>query len=473
MPLKPQHLIKTVIFISFQAWMSSQCFAQQSQVIDYHEALSLMLKNNPTVNMQQSDVQTSENQLKKIQSMALPKLDFSMNSMRTNNPLAVFGSKLSQRNASFSDFGAQQYTGPTSVEIKPTNLNQPGFYSNFNKAFTLSMPLFTGGRINAFKQSAYKAFESSYFAEQEANNQMALALYQAYEGVRAANQLNQVAVYNVLIAKQFLDTTKQLLEQSITFNYDVLMAENYLMVSQNALSQTQMQIKNSISQFRLALGMPNSHYLPGKEYRFQDKVLPKTKNILSTNASLQAMHAKLEATAQLVKAEKAQYLPQVQLQLQHEWNGGSMMSGSPSDTVGLAAKWQVLSFGERSANVEKANAEWMKTKYEYQQLANELITSLRQTIRAENQFNEESKANKSMVAKGKKVVSGMKVRFGRGLVPLSALIESQIKVMQAQTNAVQADFSAKAEHAHQLMLASALVKSNFKANSTLHLKDLV
>ena len=150
-----------------------------------------------------------------------------------------------------------------------------------------------------------------------------------------------------------------------------------------------------------------------------------------------------------------------------------MMSGSPSDTVGLAARWQVFSAGERSADVERAKAEWMKTKYEYRQLGNELLTSLRHTIRAENQFNAQRRANESIVAKGKKVVSGMKVRFGRGLVPLSALIESQIKVLQAQTNAVQADFSAKAEHAHKLMFASVLVKANLSAKPTLYLKDLV
>ena len=89
----------------------------------------------------------------------LPKITVSAGVTRTNDALTAFGLKLSQRQATFNDFGAGDFlnalnSGGNPLPIAPDNLNYPGAVNNFNTRIEAQLPLYTGGRLQGYMQQA-------------------------------------------------------------------------------------------------------------------------------------------------------------------------------------------------------------------------------------------------------------------------------------------------------------------------------
>lgn len=430
--------------------------------VSYDQALKIAFANNPRLKVRQSDVAAAYGLLEQTASARWPKLSLVWQGARSNNPLMVFGSKLSQRNAAFADFGAEQYTGPDSITIKPKNLNHPGYYNNFNAAFQLSVPIYTGGKMSAQQANAKARLSGSQYAEIEARNHLAYDIFQAYEGVLVAKQLITISAENVKKARQYLSITKKLLAQSITIKSDVLLAKNYLKASTTFLSAAQQQAQDQLDQFRLLLGKPQSQYVPQHKpvHRIHNlNIYKQTNQRLTHNVRLKALQASIAANQAQVKLAQADYQPHVNLQLQHEWNSRHLSIDAPANTVALGAQWKLLSFGERSGALQKVTSEAKKAQYEYAHYRNQLDVMFQQTKRAYAQAHKEYMSNLSLVSNGHAIVHDLYQRFGRGLVPLSALIESQVKLSEAKAKVKQAAYKKQLMKARILMLSSQLVSS--------------
>ena len=125
-----------------QLLISSALWSASSHRISYPEAVRLALSNNPKIGISNAEIDSARAAIAESRGAGLPKLNLELNGAQSNNPLNVFGYKLSQGNASFADFGAQQYTGINSINTKPEALNHPGYYSNFNSGFKLTVPIY-------------------------------------------------------------------------------------------------------------------------------------------------------------------------------------------------------------------------------------------------------------------------------------------------------------------------------------------
>ena len=462
------NLIKTyAIIIVIGCSLSTNLSAQTGQPISYHNALMYALSHNPTIQGSIASIEGANGALKQANSMSWPKLDLQVNGARSNNPMSVFGYKLSQGNASFADFGAEQYTGPSTLYTKPNVLNHPGYYSNLDTAFNLTVPIYSGGKIKAQQEQTRSLLRSAQHGNEQAQNQLAYQLYASYEGFLTANQLTHVAENQVARAKVFLETTNALKKQSITLDSDVLMAEAYLNSSTLGLSNAQLQAENELDNFRTLLGNPNSTLIPSQHTDLNrqnaqlDTLISQTMN---HNASIKTLTSRVQAEKATIQASQALYKPQVNLQLRHDWNGNTLGSGLPSDTVALGANWTLFSAGDRAGAVQSASANVKRAQFELDEQRNQLKLLLRQLTRNEAQFRYELELNRQLVHKEEEVINKLRQRFGRSLVPLGALLESQMKLTQSKAQELQVLHQLRLNQAHILMLTNQLIpKANINA----------
>jgi len=455
------NLIKTyAIFIAIGCSLSTNLSAQTGQPISYHNALMYALSHNPTIQGSIASIEGANGALKQVNSMSWPKLDLQVNGARSNNPMSVFGYKLSQGNASFADFGAEQYTGPSTLYTKPNALNHPGYYSNLDTAFNLTVPIYSGGKIKAQQEQTRSLLRSAQHGNEQAQNQLAYQLYASYEGFLTANQLTHVAENQVARAKVFLETTNALKKQSITLDSDVLMAEVYLNSSTLGLSNARLQAENELDNFRTLLGNPNSTLIPSQHTVLNrqnaqlDTLISQTMN---HNASIKTLTSRVQAEKATIQASQALYKPQVNLQLRHDWNGNTLGSGLPSDTIALGANWTLFSAGDRAGAVQSASANVKRAQFELDEQRNQLKLLLRQLMRNEAQFRYELELNRQLVHKEEEVINKLRQRFGRGLVPLGALLESQMKLTQSKAQELQVFHQLRLNQAHILMLTNQLI----------------
>ena len=458
---------KHALLIVIGSLLSTALWAQREQPISYHHALRYALSHNPGVQASTASIEVATGALKQANSMNWPKLDLEMNGAHSDNPMSVFGYKLSQGNASFADFGAEQYTGPSTLYTKPNALDHPGYYSNLDTAFKLTVPIYAGGKIKAEQEKTRSLLLSAQHGNEQAKNQLAYQLYTSYEGFLTANQLTLIAEKQVTRAKEFLATTNALKKQSITLDSDVLMAEAYFNSSSLGLSNARLQAENELDNFRTIIGNPNSNLIPSEHTslnRQNDHLASLISKSMRHNASIKALSARLQAEKATILASQSLYKPQVNLQLRHDWNGNTIGSGLPSDTIALGANWTIFSGGDRAGAVQSATANAKKAQFELDEQRNQLKLLLRQLIRNETQFRYALEFNRQMIHKEEGVVNKLRQRFGRGLLPLGALLESQMKLTQSKAQELQVLHQLRLNQAHILMLTNQLIpKASIKA----------
>ena len=450
---------KQMAFIIVTSALSTPLWAG-SVPISYSKALRLALVNNPKIHTTNASIDAAIGASKQADSMSWPQLGLEVSGARTNNPMSVFGYKLSQGNASFADFGANEYTGPSTLYTKPEALNHPGYYSNLDTAFQLTVPIYSGGKIKARQAQMRALVASAQRGNQQAKNQLAYEVYASYERFLTANQLVDVAQRQVVRAREFLSTTKALKKQSITLDSDVLIAEAYLNSSLLGLSNATRQTEDELDAFRTLLGNPESSFVPNQHTTLTTKTRLNSSLIaqaMNDNPAIKTLHARLQAEKAAITASQALYKPQISMQLRHDWNGNTIGSGLPSDTIALGANWTLFSAGERAGAVQVANAHAKKTQFELDEQRNQLRLQLKQIQRAEQQTLYELQLSRKTAEKEDAVIQKLKQRFGRGLVPLSALLESQIKLTQSKAQELQALHQSRLHQAHWLMLSNQLI----------------
>lgn len=447
------------------ALLFSGPYAYSAQLISYSKAIQLALNHNPQIQGKQASIEVALGALKRADSMSWPQLGFEFTGASSDNPMTVFGYKLSQGNASFADFGANQYTGSNTLSTKPSALNHPGYYSNLDTAFKLTAPIYSGGKIRAKQAQTRALLLAARHGNEQAKNQLAYELYASYEGFLTANELIRVAEKQVARAKEFLKTTRVLKKQSITLDSDVLVAEAYLNSSSLGLSNAKIQADNELDGFRTLIGNPNGVHIPGQHTALKSSMTNSTslaKQIMSNNPLIKTLCARREAEKAAIVASQALYKPQVNLQLRHDWNGNTFGSGLPSDTVALGANWTLFSAGERAGAVQSAIANSQKVQFELDEQRNQLKLQLKQIMRNEVQLRYELQLSQQMAEQEEAIIHKLKHRFGRGLVPLSALLDSQIKLTQSKSQKLQSLHRIRLNQAHLLMLTNQLIPKAMK-----------
>lgn len=457
--------VRILLLLLPQLLISSALWSATTYRISYPEAVRLALNNNPKIGISSAEIDSATAAIAESRGAGLPKLNLELNGAQSNNPLNVFGYKLSQGNASFADFGAQQYTGVDSINTKPQALNHPGYYNNFNSGFKLTVPIYSGGKASARLEGSKALLRAAHQGDQSARMQLAYQVLEAYEGVLASHKIISIAKENVQAAATYRDTTKALLKQSVVIESDLLLADNYLRAAKTSLLSARIQAQNHLDEFQTLIGRQQKAFVPGNPVNFPASK-KKTEQLLvdavRNNSQLLAIKSTIEANRANIDSVKSASKPQVNLQLRQDWNGNSIGSGLPSNVIALGVDWQLFSSGEQSGAVNKAIAEVKKASFQLDDALNSLRLSIIQAKRAEELAKIEYESNQANTRQGRSIVSTLKKRYGRGLVPLASVLESQMKVTQAQSQTIQSQYNRKLAQGRLLLLTNQLIPHSDK-----------
>ncbi|MCW8418500.1 TolC family protein [Fluoribacter dumoffii] len=433
--------------------------AEVSRPISYFEAVRLSLSSNPRIGASKAQIESAQAAITETRGAGLPKMGFEMNAARSDNPLNVFGYKLSQGNATFADFGFAQFTGPNSLYIKPQALDAPGYYSNYNTAFKLVVPIYSGGETVARLKNTNALLRAAQEGDEAARMQLAYDILQAYEGTLAANKMVFVAKKNVEAASSYLKLTKALFKQSLVIESDILLADSYLRTAKTFLVATQAEYQNHLDEFRSLVGHGIA-YTPKSPVNFpatKKSLTELMQDVLVHNAQLRTIKSTIEAGQANIDVAKAANKPQVNLQLRQDWNGNTLGAGYPSNLIAVGVNWELFSSGEHTGATKKAIANVKQATFQLEDTANSLRLSLIQAKRAEQLADIQYQSYRANANQAKEVIGHLSKRFGRGLVPLGQLLESQIKLTQSQNQCIQSQYNQVLARGRMLMLTNKLI----------------
>lgn len=318
------------------------------QELTLRQAVDLALRSSPLVAAADAGEREAEARIQQARSSYLPHVEFSESFQRSNNPVFVFTSLLTQRQFSEGNFAVDA-------------LNRPDPLNNYQSRLIVEQVLFDGRRTGRGVEAARFTHRLASEDTRRSQSDVILLVLQAYLGASLAEKNLDVARESVASAKADLSRAEAIYESGRSTHSDVLALRVHLA----AMSEQLIRAKNEVAVSRAALNdalgvdldqtfeltTPLESSAAAPEYSLEAYRRLATENRAEMRQS--------ELTRRLAHAEQqiaeSAYWPQVVFQgsVEADRQNFSRKGGSYWFTA-VTLHWSLWNGGETKARVEQA-----------------------------------------------------------------------------------------------------------------------
>jgi len=423
----------------------------QSETLDFKQCVSIALAQNPDMAVAQSQIMQAEAAARQARGNYWPKLNLSLTATRTNDALNVFGLKLSQRNATFNDFGAGEFIAAMSgnpydaLPVAPQNLNHPGSLNNYNPRIELLIPIYNGGMVGDYVKQAQDYVKAAQAGDRLAQQQLTENVLKAYQGVHAARAYVQAAQEGQAAAEEYVRITNQLLAQGMAVKSDLLTAQVNLEDVKLKVTAARNAEASALDQLHLLLGKPLSEPLdvgaPVMPAMLEGDLTTLRREALANHQGLQALRSQADSARAAVAAARASKLPQFNVMLRQDWNSKDLGSNTASSyTAAGVLSWTAFDGGSSQAAVDRAEAQRLEITAKLDQADNGIAYKVGDAKREAEAAEDKVKARKLSLAEATEAQRLVKKRYENGLGTLIELLSAQAQLDKARADLVAADY---------------------------------
>jgi outer membrane protein TolC len=319
-------------------------------IVTLNDLLTLV-NDNKEIKMSEFKRQMSISKHKQTKALDYGKLDLSLQGLRTNHSGAVFAMKLNEREAKMSDL------------LPVDNLNYPKVRSSFETKLTFSLPLYTGGKISAYKKITKKLIDISRLDKKNIVIQKRFEAKKGFYSIvlikELIMQMNTIKTNTTFLRK----SVNQLNIEGFATKTDLLMIDSRLAEVDSLLSQLKTN-KDLILHF---LSFLTSHNISGSTHDKNDIEFKDTldSTILMQNIDIQKAQIAIEIKKNQISVASAEYLPEVGFMAEYGSNDEKLF-GNFTDhdyyMAGIGVKWNLYSGGATKDGLSKAKVDLLKQK---------------------------------------------------------------------------------------------------------------
>jgi outer membrane protein TolC len=201
-----------------------------AQTLTLEQAVRMALQQNPAFQTSADEAEATRARLKQVQSAWYPRFDFHQDFTRGNNPVYVFGTKLTQRQFSAADFALN-------------NLNTPTPLDNFQTKFDGQWRLFDSGQTLFHQRSAKRLVTAADFETEQARQDLILEIVKTYYGVLVLKENTKAADEALKTAESSAQRMETMHKAGMLVDSDLLSAKVF--VSQ--MKDRQIRAKNDLA----------------------------------------------------------------------------------------------------------------------------------------------------------------------------------------------------------------------------------
>ncbi len=424
------------------------------------QALKILDKNNLELKVAKFESQMKDYEADEAFGYNLGKLDVSVTGLRSNDAGNVFGFKLQSREASFGDFGFNQFlsgmgqaminpaTGNPEfnsfaanmsnpvvqqqlLKTQPDDLNYPDARSHFQTKLTYMLPIYTGGKLHEYGKITKAMVKMSRFDTQKLRNEKIyqtrklfcdISLVEDYIGNLTQIIHNIDTLENVVISMKIEGYAK---------NADLLEVEARKAEAQSMLNQAEL---NRVLAYQFLSFLLNTEV---KSIICMKKMVPKPKIDLkaleASNIDIQKAKLGLEMTDMAVGVERSKFLPQVGAFAEYGSANDQLLKDfdeKDSYTVGVQLSWNLFSGGSDYANFEKAKVNRLKVQ---SQVALAKLGIALQVKKLETEIDGKTsdiKSYQKQLMFAQEVYRNYQARYQEGIVSISDVLIKQSKELE-------------------------------------------
>jgi outer membrane protein len=401
-------------------------FAQEQNTLTLDESINIGLKNSNMLHSSKMQLNYANARLSEINTNRLPSLKFSAAYTRLSyiTPFIL--------NTPIGDFN-----------ISPSILN------NYNLKLTLQQPLFTGFKLSSSTNIAeynYKATQEEYNKDKQ---NLIYNIKNAYWNLFKAKKVKEVTDQNVEQVKAHLMNVKNFYEQGLSTKNDLLKVQ--VQLSESELRQ--IDAKNAVKLARINLfnviGIPlntNSEIPDSIDIRTNEvnDLNDYTEKALDNRPELKAMQYNIKAGEAGVTFAESDWYPQIYLAGNYYYSEPNQRvfpaENRFKDTwdVGISLSLNLWNWGATADKTDQAEAQLEQTKDSYKIIRDNIVLEVNSNYLNLVQSKDKIAVADESVRQAKENYRVTDETFKKGLALNSDLLDSEVALLQANTNYIQA-----------------------------------
>jgi outer membrane protein TolC len=373
----------------------------------------------------------------------LPKVNYSESWTRSDNPVFVFSSLLSQRQFTESNFAI----GP---------LNRPDFLNNFQSRLTAEQPLYDAGMTKRAQKTARLGQEISREEARRGRMEVIAEVSRHYYAAQLGAEQVKVAEQAARSAQADLERAEARRASGMATDADVLSIRVHLAAVREERIRRAADLEVSRAAMNDAIGLPleTPHTLstPLAPLTFTGLELESlTKSAVDTRP--EARQSRLSAELSRVQAAGARgaYLPQVALQGALEADRQRFVTrGGANWLVAIGLRWNLFNGGADKARIAESAAAMRRSDAEKERAESAVRLQVHQAWARLRAAQERIGAAQASVDDAQESLRVAQNRFEAGLSTVTDLLRTETALLETKTRYLAA--------VHDQRLAAALLE---------------
>ena len=449
-------LIPFALASSLTLAMSPGAFAES---MTFQQIVERSLEQNPNIQVGQAQIDQAQAAFEKAKKSKMPKVNLSLTGTVSNNPLNVFGMKLQQRQASFNDFGADEFFG-NNYNTEPDSLNNPGVHTDFNTRIEVLVPVWNGGKIGYYQEQAQAMIRAARGGDEAIRQHLVFWDYKAYEAVHAARAYIDVAKQAKKTADEFVRTTQNLVDQGVIVRSELLSALVNQSNAEVSIAKAEQQEQMALDGLKTLMNMDFNEPLDVAdhvEFVLEDKSAAElVEEAYKNNPELVAMREQIEAEQQKVKIAQAAEKPSFNVMVRQDWNDENLGLDASSYTVAGVASWTITDFGVTESDVNMARSGVSQKHAELEARKNKLRMEIFKAWRTLKVAERQVTTSSLAVDQATEAQELIKRRFENGVATVTEVLASQTQLDKANADLVSAEYEVNVQRAQLRLLTGTI-----------------
>lgn len=350
--------------------------------VNFDEVLKLSLQNNLELKAKKTDTEKAKQSYLEADGSNFGVLKFNENVSRTNHAGYVFGTKMAQRNASFADFGFDQFLSwmrtnqqGDILSTQPNKLNNPEAITNYESKLSYDLPIFTGWKITNAKKMTQLQIQANEFRYKADEKALSLEVLKAYNGAVAAKQFIKATNSAKEATQKFISFATEMHKEGFITQIDVKQAQVYDLDVDAKIAEAGANFELAIAYLRFLSGDNEIKDVNELQYfTAQNTKLDLIQNDAMQNRDdLKWMSLNKQTAQANVDYTKGDMLPMIGMHIEYGFNDNNFAKLNSENDYYLIAgglEYKIFDGQMRNRQVEKARLDAIKASNYEQYMQN-------------------------------------------------------------------------------------------------------
>jgi outer membrane protein len=403
------------------------------RVLALSDAVQIALKNNPAVAAADAYADAVRQGIKTAQAGRYPRVDFSYSFTRSNNPVYVFGTLLTQ-----AQFQAENFD--------LSFLNHPPPLDNFRPQFTANMLLYDAGETSHRVKDARLETQGARQGLHRTQQEVVFNAVNAFFNALLARESARVAQAAVEVATADLTRARTRQEEGLTVPSDVLSAQVQLAQAKEDLIRAQNAVAMGQAGLNVAMGLPEDalNDVQGelKEVTFESGTLKeRQERALATRPDYQQAKIGKERSANGIGAARAEFLPKINMFSSWEVDSQTFAARAGSNwAAGATLNFNIFDGGANRARLAEARARERQAEELQEQMASAVRLQVREAFLNLNAALERVEASRESASQAQESLRILQNRYETGLATITDLLRAETMRTSAEKSLLNAIF---------------------------------